>query len=89
LKNWKQILDIAASCGILEVKTLGPMSEGDVDDASDVDLHVSLPEVAVFGGLLMDVQDHLGEESMCLQKATCIRRFVIRLLKKRWNCEKC
>ncbi len=58
----QQILALADRHGIEAVRVFGSMVRGDADDASDVDLLVSLPEGKsglVLGGLLMDVQDLL------------------------------
>ena len=80
---------MAASRGIFEVKVFGSMARGDADDSGDVDLLVSLPEGfrgLALGGLLMDVQELLGDALMCLRKTAYIRRFVIKLSKKQCNC---
>ena len=57
-----RILALAERHGITNVRVFGAMARGDADDASDVDLLVSLPPGKtglVLGALLMDVQDLL------------------------------
>ena len=57
-----EILALAERHGIRDVRVFGSMARGDADDASDVDLLVSLPpgkSGLALGGLLMDVQDLL------------------------------
>ena len=57
-----EILALAERHGIHNVRVFGSMARGDADDASDVDLLVSLPPGTsglALGGLLMDVQDLL------------------------------
>ena len=57
-----EILALAERHGIHNVRVFGSMAKGDADDASDVDLLVSLPPGTsglALGGLLMDVQDLL------------------------------
>lgn len=54
-----KILDLAERHGVRDVRVFGSMARGDADDASDVDLLVSLsPERTglALGALLMDVQ---------------------------------
>lgn len=54
-----EILTLAARHGVRDVRIFGSMSRDDADDASDVDLLVSLPPGRTglaLGGLLMDVQ---------------------------------
>ena len=54
-----KILDLADRHGVRNVRVFGSMARGDADDASDVDLLVSLsPERSglALGALLMDVQ---------------------------------
>ncbi len=57
-----EILALAERRGIHDVRVFGSMARGDADDASDVDLLVTLPPGTsglALGGLLMDVQDLL------------------------------
>ena len=57
-----EILALAKRHGIHNVRVFGSMARGDADDASDVDLLVTLsPDKTglALGGLLMDVQDLL------------------------------
>ena len=57
-----EILALAERHGIRNVRVFGSMAREDADDASDVDLLVSLPlgtSGLALGGLLMDVQDLL------------------------------
>lgn len=57
-----EILALAERHGVRDVRVFGSMARGDADDASDVDLLVSLPPERTglaLGGLLMDVQDLL------------------------------
>ena len=57
-----EILALAERHGVRNVRVFGSMARGDADDASDVDLLVSLPPDKTglaLGGLLMDVQDLL------------------------------
>jgi uncharacterized protein len=59
----REILDLAASYGVTDVRVFGSMARGDADDNSDVDLLVRpLPGTSLFdlGGLLMDAQELLG-----------------------------
>ena len=61
-KNRAGILALAERHGVRDVRVFGSMVSGDVDDASDVDLLVSLPPDRTglaLGALLMDVQDLL------------------------------
>lgn len=54
-----EILTLAARHGVRDVRIFGSMARDDADDASDVDLLVSLPPGRTglaLGGLLMDVQ---------------------------------
>ena len=56
------ILALAERPGIRDVRVFGSMARGDANDASDVDLLVSLPSERTglsLGALLMDVQDLL------------------------------
>jgi len=56
----EQILALAQRRGIENVRVFGSMARGDADEASDVDLLVSLPRGKsglALGGLLMDVQN--------------------------------
>ena len=58
-----KILDLAERHGVCDVRGFGSMARGDADDASDVDLLVSLsPERTglALGALLMDVQGLLN-----------------------------
>ena len=60
--NRTEILALADRHGIRNVRVFGSMARGDADDASDVDLLVSLPPDRTglaLGALLMDVQDLL------------------------------
>ena len=60
--NRPVILALADHHGIRNVRVFGSMARGDADDASDVDLLVSLPPDKTglaLGALLMDVQDLL------------------------------
>ena len=60
--NRAEILALAERHGVRDVRVFGSMVRGDTDDASDVDLLVSLPPDKTglaLGGLLMDVQDLL------------------------------
>ena len=60
--NRAEILALAARHGVRNVRVFGSMARGDADDASDVDLLVSLPPDRTglaLGALLMDVQDLL------------------------------
>ena len=57
------ILALAERHGVRNVRVFGSMARGDADDASDVDLLVSLaPDKTglALGALLMDVQSLLG-----------------------------
>ena len=57
-----EILAIAERHGIRDVRVFGSMARGNADDASDVDLLVSLPPQRTglsLGALLMEVQDLL------------------------------
>ena len=61
-QNRAEILALAKRHGVRDVRVFGSMARGDADDASDVDLLVSLPPERTglaLGGLLMDVQDLL------------------------------
>ena len=61
-QNRARILALAERHGITNVRVFGAMARGDADDASDVDLLVSLPPEKTglaLGALLMDVQDLL------------------------------
>ena len=54
-----EIRSLTERYGIENVRVFGSMARGDADDASDVDLLVSLPENKsglTLGGWLMDVQ---------------------------------
>lgn len=54
-----EILALARRHGVRHVRVFGSMARGDADDASDVDLLVSLPPDRTglaLGALLMDVQ---------------------------------
>lgn len=54
-----EILALARRHGVRHVRVFGSMARGDADDASDVDLLVSLPPDGTglaLGALLMDVQ---------------------------------
>ena len=54
-----EILALAQRHGVRHVRVFGSMARGDADDASDVDLLVSLPPDRTglaLGALLMDVQ---------------------------------
>jgi len=56
----EQILALAQRHGIENVRVFGSMARGDANEASDVDLLVSLPRGKsglALGGLLMDVQN--------------------------------
>ena len=60
--NRAEILALADRHGVRDVRVFGSMVRDDVDDASDVDLLVSLPPDKTglaLGGLLMDVQELL------------------------------
>ncbi|MDE2888511.1 MAG: nucleotidyltransferase family protein [Gemmatimonadota bacterium] len=60
--NRAEILALAERHGITNVRVFGAMARGDADDASDVDLLVSLPPEKTglaLDALLMDVQDLL------------------------------
>ena len=60
--NRAEILALADRHGVRNVRVFGSMARGDADDASDVDLLVSLPSDKTglaLGALLMDVQDLL------------------------------
>ena len=60
--NRAQLLALAERHGVRDVRVFGSMVRDDADDASDVDLLVSLPPDKTglaLGGLLMDVQDLL------------------------------
>lgn len=57
-----EILALAERHGVRDVRVFGSMAREDADDASDVDLLVSLApgkSGLALGGLLMDVQDLL------------------------------
>ena len=57
------ILTLAERHGVRNVRVFGSMARGDADDASDIDLLVSLaPDKTglALGALLMDVQSLLG-----------------------------
>ncbi len=58
-----EILALAEKRGITDVRVFGSMARGDANEASDVDLLVTLPagkSGLALGGLPMDVQDMLG-----------------------------
>lgn len=58
-----EILALSERRGITDVRVFGSMARGDANEASDVDLLVTLPagkSGLALGGLLMDVQDLLG-----------------------------
>ena len=58
-----EIRALAERRGITDVRVFGSMARGDANEASDVDLLVSLPpgkSGLALGGLLVDVQDLLG-----------------------------
>ena len=60
--NRSKILNLAERHGVRDVRIFGSMVRGDADDASDIDLLVSLPPGKTglaLGALLMDVQDLL------------------------------
>ena len=60
--NRSEILALAERHGVRNVRVFGSMAREDADDASDVDLLVSLPPDRTglaLGALLMDVQDLL------------------------------
>ena len=57
-----RILELAEYHGLYDVRIFGSMARGDADNASDVDLLVSLrpgQSGLALGGMLMDVQDLL------------------------------
>ena len=57
-----EIRALAERHGLRDVRVFGSMARGDADDASDVDLLVTLPPGRTglaLGALLMDVQDLL------------------------------
>lgn len=57
-----EIRALAERHGLRDVRVFGSMARGDADDASDVDLLVTLPPERTglaLGALLMDVQDLL------------------------------
>ena len=59
----EELLAIARRRGAANVRVFGSMARGDADDASDVDLLVTLaPGVSglALGGMLMDVPELLG-----------------------------
>ncbi len=61
-QNRAEILALAERHGVADVRVFGSMARGDADDASDVDLLVSLSPGKTglaLGALLMDVQDLL------------------------------
>ena len=58
-----EIRALAERHGLRDVRIFGSMARGDADDASDVDLLVTLPPERTglaLGALLVDVQDLLG-----------------------------
>ena len=58
-----EIRALAERRGITDVRVFGSMARGDANEASDVDLLVTLPpgkSGLALGGLLVDVQDLLG-----------------------------
>lgn len=58
-----EIRSLAERHGLRDVRIFGSMARGDADEASDVDLLVTLPPGRTglaLGALLMDVQDLLG-----------------------------
>lgn len=58
-----EIRGLAERHGLRDVRIFGSMARGDADEASDVDLLVTLPPGRTglaLGALLMDVQDLLG-----------------------------
>lgn len=60
--NRAEILALAERNGLCNVRVFGSMARGDANDASDVDLLVTLPagqSGLALGGFLMDVQDLL------------------------------
>lgn len=59
----EEIRVLAERHGLRDVRVFGSMARGDADDASDVDLLVTLPPGRTglaLGALLMEVQDLLG-----------------------------
>ena len=58
-----EIRALATRHGLRDVRVFGSMARGEADEASDVDLLVTLPPERTglaLGALLMDVQDLLG-----------------------------
>jgi uncharacterized protein len=67
-----ELLALARRRGITRVRVFGSMARGDADEASDVDLLVSLPPKVsglALGGLLMDVRELLGRPVDILTEA--------------------
>ena len=62
-RHRRQILKLAATRGITNVRLFGSMASGEVSGASDVDLLVDLPpgrSGLALGGFLMDIQELLN-----------------------------
>ena len=80
-----EILALAERHGVREVRVFGSMARGDADDASDVDLLVSLPPERTglaLGGLLMDVQDLLRRRVDVVTEASLHPAFRDRVLRE-------
>lgn len=78
-----EILALAERHGVRDVRVFGSMARGDADDASDVDLLVSLPPERTglaLGGLLMDVQDLLRRRVDVVTEASLHPAFRERVL---------
>ena len=80
-----EILALAERHGVRDVRIFGSMARGDADDASDVDLLVSLPSDKTglaLGGLLMDVQDLLHRRVEVVTERSLHPSFRERVLKE-------
>ncbi len=78
-----EIRILAKRHGFDRVRVFGSMARGDVDDESDVDLLVSLPQGKTglaLGALLMDVQDLLGRRVDVVTEASLHPAFRSRVL---------
>ncbi|HEX7394627.1 MAG TPA: nucleotidyltransferase family protein [Anaerolineaceae bacterium] len=61
----EQVLETAAHFGAYDVRVFGSVARGEADEASDIDLLVSLEpgrSLMDLGGLLYDLQNLLGTE---------------------------
>lgn len=81
----KEILALAESHGLLDVRVFGSMARDDWNDESDVDLLVALaPGTSglALGGMLMDVQDLLNRKVDIVTEAGLHPAFRQRVLRE-------